>query len=117
MSKSTRERSPDLVVVKVVPAEVVEIKQNARTNLQLVTMLKKKYDQRKEILFYCECTSDPTDCQCENQRITVQFESDLYLGKDDIIEVYLPIPPSYCACTQATEKCFRGTCTNIAQLS
>ena len=116
MSKLTRELSPDLVVVKVVPAELVEIKQNARTNLQLVAMLKKKFDERKEILFYCECNSDPIDCQCENQRITVQFESDLYLP-DGIIEVYLPIPPSYCACTQATEKCFRGTCTNIAQLS
>ena len=80
-------------------------------------MLKTKYDKRKEILFYCECSNEPTDCKCENQQITVQFESDLYLGKNDVIEVYLPIPPSYCICAQATEKCFRGTCTNMEKLS
>ena len=117
MSKSTRRQFPDLEVTKVVPAEVVEVKQTPRTNQTLVTMLKTKYDKRKEILFYCECSNEPTDCRCENQQITVQFESDLYLGRKDVIEVYLPIPPSYCICAQATEKCFRGTCTNMEKLS
>ena len=125
MSKQTRKQLPDLEVTKVVPAEVVELKRAPRTNQTLVTMLKTKYDQRREILFYCECSHEPTDCRCENQQITVQFESDLYLGRKDVIEVVLPIPPSvylptppyYCICAQPSEKCFNGTCTNMEQLS
>ena len=94
MSRLTRELSPDFEVVKVVEAEVVEIKQNARTNLQLVSILKKKFEEKKVILFYCDCDSAPVDCQCENIRITVQFESDLYLP-EGILSVRFLIPPTF----------------------
>ena len=128
MSKQTRKRSADLEVTKVVPAEVVELKRAPRTNQTLVTMLKTKYDQRREILFYCECSLEPTVCRCENQQITVEFVSDLYLGRKDVVEVvlpisppvylpsppvYLPTPPYYCNCAQPSEKCFNQTCTNF----
>ena len=123
MSKQTQRRFPDLEVTKVVPAEIVEVERTPRTNQTLVTMLKTKYDKRKEVLFYCDCSDEPIDCRCENQRITVQFQSDLYLGRKDVIEVVLPIPqyypvyeptpPYYCNCAQPSEMCFNGTCTNF----
>ena len=136
MSKQTRKRFTDVEVTKVVPAEVVEVKRAPRSNQTLVTMLKSKYDQKREILFYCECSQEPTICRCENQQITVEFVSDLYLGrKDDIVvvlpippppvyspvpppyfptqTVYMPTPPYYCNCFQPSEKCFQQTCTNF----
>ena len=74
--------------------EVVEVKQNASPNLQLISTLKKKFEEKKVILFYCECDSAPVDCQCENIRISVQFNSDLFLPKG-ILSVRFLIPPTF----------------------
>ena len=68
MSRTVREISPEL-----------ETNQNASPNLQLISTLKKKFEKEKVILFYCECDSAPVDCQCEKIRISVKFNSDLYL--------------------------------------
>ena len=135
MSKQTHKRFNDVEVIKVVPAEVKELKRGPRSNQTLVSMLKSKYDHKREVLFYCECSQEPTLCKCDNQMITVEFVSDLYLKKKDVITivlpipsppvyepapapyfpqvVYMPSPPYYCKCYQPSEKCFQQTCTNF----
>ena len=136
MSKQTHKRFNDVEVIKVVPAEVKELKRGPRSNQTLVSMLKSKYDHKREVLFYCECSQEPTLCRCDNQQITVEFVSDLYLKKKDVITIVLPIPPPpvyepapapyfptqvvympsptyYCKCYQPSEKCFQQTCTNF----
>ena len=57
----------------------METNQNASPNLILLSKLKKKFEEEKVILFYCECNSIPVECKCENIRISVKFNSDLYL--------------------------------------
>ena len=137
MSKQTQKRFNDVEVIKVVPAEVKELKRGPRSNLTLLSMLKSKYDHKREVLFYCDCSQEPTLCKCDNQMITVEFVSDLYLKKKDVITIVLPIPPPpvyepapapyfpqvvympsppyYCKCYQPSEKCFQQTCTNFEE--
>ena len=40
-------------------------------------MLKKKFEEERVVLFYCQCDSIPVDCLCENIRISVQLYSDV----------------------------------------
>ena len=71
--------------------ELLETNQDASptSNLILLSMLKKKFEEERVVLFYCQCDIIPVDCLCENIRISVQFNSDVIPLPEGVLAVRL----------------------------
>ena len=59
------------------------------SNQILLSKLKKKFEEDRVVLFFCQCDSLPVDCLCEDIRISVQFNSDVNPLPEGILAVRL----------------------------